>query len=55
LLRAGADIFLIEQMERGETDVGHLLFVKSEALLGPVVVGLRHIGRGRRRCGRAPQ
>jgi len=54
LLRTAADIFLIEQMERGETDVGHLLFVKNGALLGPVVVSLRHISSGHRRCGCAP-
>jgi len=41
-------------MERGETDVGHLLFVKNGALLGPVVVSLRQISRGHRRCGCAP-
>jgi len=38
-------------MERGETDVGHFLFAKNEALIGRGVVGLRdvssrHRGRG---------
>jgi hypothetical protein len=35
-------------MERGETDVGHFLFAKNEALIGPVIVGLRDIGSGHR-------
>ena len=50
LLRTG-DIFLIEQMERGETDVGHLFLAKDEALLGRAVVGLRDIGSRHRRRG----
>jgi hypothetical protein len=36
----------IEQMERGETDVGHFLIVENEAVFGRVVVGLRDIGGG---------
>src|SRR5262245_28423385 len=55
LLRTAADIFLIEQMERGETDVSQFLFAKNETLPQPVVVRLRNIGRGYRRCGCAPQ
>ena len=48
---AGID-FLIEEMERGEADVGHFLFAKNEALIGRDVVRLREISRGYRvrRC-----
>ena len=31
--------FLIEEMERGETDVGHFLFAKNEALIGRGIIG----------------
>jgi hypothetical protein len=54
LLRTAADIFLIEQMERGETDVGHLLFAKNETLIGHGIAGLRDVGRWRRGRGCAP-
>ena len=36
-LHAAADALLVEEMERGQADVGHFLFAKHEALL---------IGRG---------
>jgi hypothetical protein len=49
LLKAGGAVLLIEQMERGETDVSHLLLVKNEAML--VVVRLRDISGRQRRCG----
>jgi hypothetical protein len=42
-------------MERGETDVGHFLFAKNEALIGRNVAGLRDISRGQRVCGCAPR
>jgi hypothetical protein len=51
LLHAAANIFLIEQVERGETDVGQLHFVKNEAVLGPHSVRRRNFSSGRRRCG----
>jgi hypothetical protein len=38
-------------MERGETDVGHFLFAKNEALIGRGIVGLRDSGSGDRGCG----
>jgi hypothetical protein len=38
-------------MERGETDVGHFLFTKNEALIGRGVVRLRDISNGYRGCG----
>jgi hypothetical protein len=38
-------------MERGETDVGHFLVAKNEALIGRGVVRLRDIGRGYCGCG----
>ena len=47
---AGADVFLVEEIERGETDVGHFLFAKNEAVIGRAGGGLRDIGsrhRGR--------
>jgi hypothetical protein len=50
-----ASVFLIEEIKRGETDVGHFLFAKDEALIGRDVVGLREIGRGHRGCGCAPR
>ena len=46
--RTAADILLVEEMERGETDVGHLFVVENEALIGPGVVGLRGISGGDR-------
>ena len=55
-LHLAADVFLIEEIERGETDVGHFLFAKNEALIGRDVVGLREIRRGYRVRGcAAPQ
>jgi hypothetical protein len=42
-------------MERGETDVGHFLFAKDEALIGQDVVRLRTNGSLYRGCGRAPR
>jgi hypothetical protein len=52
LLHVAAIDFLIEEMERGEADVGHFLFAKNEALIGRDVVRLREISRGYRvrRC-----
>jgi hypothetical protein len=38
-------------MERGETDVGHFLFAKNEALIGRGIVRLRDTGSGHRGCG----
>jgi hypothetical protein len=48
---ADAKVFSIEQMERGETDVGHFLFAKDEALIGRGIVRLRDTGSGHRGCG----
>jgi hypothetical protein len=50
-LRVAAKVFPIEEMERGETDVGHFLFTEDEAQIGRGVIGLRDIGSGRRGCG----
>src|SRR5204863_455377 len=33
-LHVAASVFLIEEIERGETDVGHFLFAKNKALVG---------------------
>ena len=50
LLHVAAIDFLIEEMERGEADVGHFLFAKNEALIGRDVLRLREISRGYRVC-----
>jgi hypothetical protein len=56
LLHVAVSDFLIEEMERGETDVGHFLFAKNEALIGRDVVRLREISSGYRVRGcAAPQ
>jgi len=49
-LHFAAGAFLVEEMERGETDVGHFLFAKNEALIGRDVVSSRDISRGYRVC-----
>jgi hypothetical protein len=49
-----ANVFLVEEIERGETDVGHLLFAKNETLIGHGIAGLRDVGRWRRGRGCAP-
>ena len=46
-----ADIFPVEQIERGEVDVGHFRFAENEAMVRQAVVGLRDIGARHRRCG----
>lgn len=43
-------VFFVEQIERGETDVGHFLFAEDEALIGRVMVGLRNVGGGHGTC-----
>jgi len=53
-LHVAANDFLIEEMERGETDVRHFLFSQNEALIGQAVVRLRDIGSGYG-CGCAPR
>jgi hypothetical protein len=50
-LYAAANVFPIEDIERGETDVGHFLFAKNEALIGRGIVRLRDTGGGHRGCG----
>jgi hypothetical protein len=45
-LHAATGVFLVEEVERGETDVGHFLFAKYEALIGRDVVRLRDIRGG---------
>jgi hypothetical protein len=54
-LHVAASVFLIEEIERGETDVGHFLLAKNEALIGRDVVRLRDIGSGYRVRGCARQ
>ena len=48
---AAANIFPVEQIERGEADVGHFLFAENEAVIGQAIVGLRDIAGLHRRCG----
>ena len=56
LLHVAAIDFLIGEIERGETDVGHFFFAKNEALIGRDVVRLREISSGYRVRGcAAPQ
>jgi hypothetical protein len=50
-LHAAANVFPIEEMERRETDVGHFLFAKNEALIGRGLVRLRDISSRHRGCG----
>ena len=52
-LHVAASVFLIEEVERGETDVGHFLFAKDDALIGRDVV--RDISSRYRGCGCAPR
>ena len=47
---ATANVFPVEQIERSEVDVGHLLFAENEAMVGQALVGLRDIGARHRRC-----
>jgi hypothetical protein len=51
-LLSGGAALLVEQMECGEADVGHLLFAENEALPGPghMAVSLRDIRGRQRRC-----
>ena len=48
---AAANVFPVEEIERGEADVSHFLFAKNEALIGQAIVGLREISGGHRGCG----
>jgi hypothetical protein len=48
LHHVAASDFLIGEIERGETDVGHFLFAKNEALIGRDVVRCRKISSGYR-------
>jgi hypothetical protein len=50
-LHVAASVFPIEDIERGERDVGHFLVAKNEALIGRGVVRLRDTGSGHRGCG----
>jgi hypothetical protein len=56
-LEPGDAVLLVEQMERGKTDVCHLLLAENEALPGPghVIVRLRDLRSGQRRCECAPR
>jgi hypothetical protein len=51
LLEAGANVLFLEEMERGETDVGHFLFAKNEALIRRGIIRLRDTSSGHRGCG----
>jgi hypothetical protein len=47
-LYGAANVFPIEEMKRGETDVLHFLFAKNEALIGRGIVRLRNTSSGHR-------
>jgi hypothetical protein len=51
LREAGGAVFLVEEMERRKTDVGHFLFAKNEALIGYGAQRLRNIGSRNGGCG----
>ena len=57
LRQASGALLPIEQMERGKTDVGHLLLAENEGLPGPghFIVRLRDTCCGQRRCECAPR
>jgi hypothetical protein len=57
LLEPSDTVLLVEQMERGKTDVGHLFVAENEPLPGPgqVIVRLRDTCCGRRRCECVPR
>ena len=46
---AAADVFPVEEIERGKTDVRHFLFAENETLVRRDIVGLREVGAGQ--CG----
>jgi hypothetical protein len=50
-LYGAANVFPVEKMERGKTDILHFLFAKNEALIGRGTVRLRDTGSGHRGCG----
>jgi hypothetical protein len=54
-LQIAANVFLVEEMERGETDVGHFFIAKQEALIGRDVVGSWSSGSRGGGCGCAPR
>ena len=47
----GSRVFLVEQVERGETDVGDFFFAKRERLSRRIVRGLLHVRGRHSRCG----
>jgi hypothetical protein len=49
---ATTNVFPVEEMEGGQTDVGHFLFAENEALIGRSSIGWLDIGsrQCRRRC-----
>jgi hypothetical protein len=49
-LLTATDVFPIEEMEGGETDVGHFLFAENKALIGQGIVGLWDISNRNRGC-----
>src|SRR6516164_4776316 len=51
LREAGGAVFLVEEMERRKTDVGHFLFAKNEALIGYGAQRLRDIRSRNGGCG----
>jgi len=54
-LHAAANFFLIEDMERGETDVGYFFLTERDCLIRCEGRCLRHVRRRYGRCCRASQ
>jgi hypothetical protein len=54
-LHAAANFFLIEDMERGETDVGYFFLTERDCLIRCERRCLRHVRRRYGRCRRASQ
>jgi hypothetical protein len=52
-LHVAANVFLIEEMERSETDVGHFFFTERDLVIGHEVQFLWRIHGRYSRCGSA--
>src|SRR5258708_7598809 len=51
-LNAASDVFLVEQVERCEADVGDFFFAERDGMGRRIVRNLRHVRRRHGRCGR---
>jgi hypothetical protein len=53
-LNANAEVFLVEQVKRGEADVGHFFLAQKQATIGRGVSGVPDIRNGCRGCRSVP-